>query len=207
MDYVDFYYTNILGYTPSDKTVIRKTQCIIDYLKDCGFSDKELIHIILDSAPSESLSYETLPDKLWQDSLIKRGYFYYHHILQITSKPPYYDFKSNKEIIDPFFLEIKIKFTLDDLVSYFYKLNIDNDLRNDKRDTAAMKSLLLRYDNLSVVESLDFVLSLIDYCKYSNDKISNVFDITKNEASVLEDLKKKVAEAKFAGKDKIICRK
>ena len=127
--------------------------------------------------------------------------------MQITSKPPYYDFKSNKEIIDPFFLEIKIKFTLDDLVSYFYKLNIDNDLRNDKRDTAAMKSLLLRYDNLSVVESLDFVLSLIDYCKYSNDKISNVFDITKNEASVLEDLKKKVAEAKFAGKDKIICRK
>lgn len=67
-------------------------------------------------------------------------------------------------------------------------------------------SLLKKYERLSFVDSLDFVLSLIDFAKFAHQRIMSVFDIEKNEADVFEELKRKAAEASFHGKNRIVWR-
>lgn len=109
--------------------------------------------------------------------------------------------------MEPYFLEMKIRYTMQDLIAYFYsKLHIDLELKDDKRDAARLEALLKKYNRLSFIESLDFVLALIDYAAYAGTRIMNVFDIEKNESEVYELLKRKAAEASFQGKNRIIWR-
>lgn len=207
MDYIDFYYTNVLGYTPENMDDIKATSATIAYLQDCGLTVNEVKAVILACDAVERLTPADLPDTLWSGSLTRRDRFYYHHALQITSKPPHYDAELGKEVIEPYFLEIKARYAMQDLIHYFYtKLNVDIELMNEKRDSARMASLLKKYEQLSFVSSLDFVLSLIDYAAYSHQRILSIFDIEKNETEVFEELKRKAAEASFHGKNVIVWR-
>lgn len=200
--YTDFYYTNMLGYVPSKEAEL-KSDAIFKYLIDNDLSSQEIINIMLViPQPAEIITPDLLPDYLWKDSLIKRNTFYYHHSLHITSKPPYFDIKKKCEIKEPYFLEMKIRYTESDLYKY-YLINTNAPQLNDKRDLAALSSLVKKYDSLSFIQGLDFVLSLIDSCRYCQTKVLNVFDISKNEADVYEELKKKTAEARLKGKDLI----
>lgn len=208
MDYLDFYYSNVLGYTPEDEGSQRKTRCTIAYLEDCGFTKGELIQILLDCKASEVLTVEHLPQSVWEGSLTKPNCFYYHHTLQIASKPPHYDAKLRREVIEPFFMEMRARYTMKDLIAYFYdKLCIDMELMDEKRDTARMQALLKKYERLSFISALDFVLSLIDYASYTHMRVVNVFDIEKAEPEVFDELKRKTAEASFHGKNLIVWRR
>ena len=134
--------------------------------------------------------------------------FYYHHTLQIASKPPHYDAKLRREVIEPFFMEMRARYTMKDLIAYFYdKLCIDMELMDEKRDTARMQALLKKYERLSFISALDFVLSLIDYASYTHMRVVNVFDIEKAEPEVFDELKRKTAEASFHGKNLIVWRR
>lgn len=207
MDYVDFYYANLLGRTPADIDDIRATECTIAYLEDNGLNEPEIARALLQSGKAERLTPLMLPDSLWKSSLVKRGCFYYHNTLQIASRPPHYDRALKREVMDPYFLEMKIQYTIKDLVAYFYsKLHIDLELLDEKRDAARLEALLKKYGRLSFVESLDFVLALIDYAAYDRTRVMSVFDIEKNESAVYEQLKGKTAEAGFHGKNVIVWR-
>lgn len=207
MDYVNFYYTNSGGKTPDDESMIRITQNTIDYLIACNFSKQEIICALLKCNCVDALTIEDLPDYLWNESLIKRGCFYYHNTLQITSSPPQYNAVLKKEIVEPYFLEIKIRYTMEDLIHYFYTtLHVDRELIDYKRDAARFDALLNKYSRFGFIESLDFVLSLIDYAKHSHSKVFSIFDISANEAEVFDAAKRKTAEARFYGKNKIVCR-
>lgn len=208
MDYIDFYYSNVLGHTPDDAEALRATSNTIEYLLDCGYAKSEILHILLQCKATERLTAADLPDSLWDGSLIKRGVFYYHHTLQITSTPPHYDAKLSKEIMEPYFLEMRIRYSMDNLIQYFYeKLGIDMELMDKQRDAARFKALLKKYDRLSFVSALDFVLSLIDYSSYAKKKVLSVFDLEQNETEVFEELKRKAAEASFHGKNVVVWRK
>ena len=149
-----------------------------------------------------------LPDALWLNSLVKRNHFYYHHALQLVPPPP--RVRNNQEIIEPFYREIRISFTMKDLIDYFYRtLNIDPFLRNDRHDGAQFSKMLNDFARLRPIEPLDFVLALIDYAKATNMFIAKPFDLENGNAvaDTLDKLKRNMAEAKLKKADRIIWRK
>ena len=96
-----------------------------------------------------------------------------------------------------------------DLMNYYYKtLRLDNSFSDNKKDTGAFKYLLSKYSKFDFIESLDFILSLIDYVK-NNVNYGELFEILKlqdYESEVYEMLKPVCEEAKANGRSKIIWR-
>lgn len=90
---------------------------------------------------------------------ISIGTFYYHPMLQVTSKPPAYVLDSEtmnmvKEEPEEFFLEMKEVFTLDELIAYFiYKTEQETGF--PERFRSQLKRLVEEY-------GLDLTLYLID---------------------------------------------
>ena len=148
---------------------------------DCGKTQTELIHL-MDSYKKDCSSYkdtygmmdilsyynvklETKHVKEDTDNLMMVGKFYYHQALQNVPPAPVVKvnddgtFESSYET-DSFFLEIKQRYTLDDLVQYFVaKMSLT--LRNDnekERMKGAFRKMLESY-------SLDLLLFTIDEAK------------------------------------------
>lgn len=206
LDFTDFYYTEVYGSTPDEQhqTVTRNT---IQYLEECGYLNTEILHILQQCGRHIELRPTDLPASLWEPYLTKPNQFYYHHVLQLTSPPPYYDIHRKREVMESYYMEMKIRFGMNDLITYFYDtLSIDLELMDKKRDAGRFSTLLKKYDRLSFVDSLDFVLSLIDFAKFALQRVMSVFDIERNEADVFEELKRKAAEASFHGKNRIVWR-
>lgn len=174
-----WYETNILGHS-TDKTYI--TQYTIDYLYDNLFSDSNIIEI-LSTLKKESIKYSDLPNSLWKDSLLKRDTYYFHSKLQILSKPPKLSIDS---IITPkeikFFKEMKISFTKDDLLNFFYSKSNSLIIKDYSRDIGAIEYLLKRYSN-QLMEPVDICLYLIEgYAQC----VSSLLSLTNYEVELLE---------------------
>lgn len=176
-----WYETNILGHS-TDKTYI--TQYTIDYLYDNLFSDSNIIEI-LSTLKKESIKYSDLPNSLWKDSLLKRDTYYFHSKLQILSKPPKLSIDS---IITPkeikFFKEMKISFTKDDLLDFFYSKSNSLIIKDYSRDIGAIEYLLKRYSN-QLMEPVDICLYLIE--DYSQC-VSSLLSLTNYEVELLEKI-------------------
>lgn len=187
MNYVDFFYSNYASVDVLiNEDLKRQTRATIEYLLDNHLNSKEILNVLMNCAGKAVLSKFDLPDSLWKNSLIKRDKYYYHHILQIIPE------------VGEFFVEIKIKFTLNDLLKYFIKnLNINTSIINEKQYLAQLNSLINRYSALKFIEPLDFVLALIDNAVRKNYVILEPFDLnsSNNVSETLELLKIKVAEA------------
>jgi hypothetical protein len=209
MDLVELYYEMTGGY-PSDTDEYKtKTRKIIDYLKDCNIAENDIVYFICTAPEANFITPQMLPDSLWEGSLLKRDKFYYHNKLHMTSKPPVWDPISGKEKVYEFFLEMKIQFTMKDLVHYFYKtLLIDTELLDIKRDTGSMIFLLNRYEKFKFIEAIDFLLSVIDYAASMDEerRIKSILDIQQYEGDVFEILQRKVAEATVAKANVIVWR-
>jgi hypothetical protein len=213
MDFVEMYYSNVVGYYPCETDEYRiKSQNMIDYLIDAGIPTNLITKFVEEAPASDYIIPDMLPDWLWNGSLLKRNTFYYHNTLQITSKPPVFNPRTGKETVSPFFLEMKIQYVMDELIRYFYrKLNLDIVLMDKKRDIASAKYLLDRYSRVATfIEPIDFVLALIDYTHDIDDDdertISSILDVKNYEQEVLKMLQAKVAEATVANVNKIIWR-
>lgn len=198
------YYEMCLGYLPDKEEDIRRTEATIEYLIDNEYSEQEIKKTLLEVEASEVLSTSKLPDSLWQNSLIQRNKFYYHHELQITSAAPYYDPVLRKEIISPYFMEMKIRYTINDVYKYYIQKTLSPSI-NKNRDKGAIKKIVKDY-SINGINGLDFILSLIDESRYTQDTILSIWDIQKNENIVYDKLLRNKAEAKAAGKDRIVWR-
>ncbi len=179
---IDFYEL-MTGITPTEDIVKNLNNCVL-YLKDNNFSNKEIFNI-LNENKNINIKASELPDKYWKGSLLKPNTFYYHDKLRIISKAPKWDPETLKEITYPYFLEMKIMFTMNDLIQYYYeKTLIPVELRNRKSEEASFKYLLDKY-KIMKVEPIDFILFLIDSVK-SDDSINKVFDLQKYEPDVFK---------------------
>ena len=201
----DYYYTYHFGYYPFDtRNEYITTDNTIKHLLDNNINGKEIYKIIKDVNAKNALAIEDLPDTLWDNSLLKKDIFYYHRELHITSNAPIYDIKNNKMISNKFFLEMKIQYTLNDLLNYYYKkIQTPIEFTNTKRDIGAFEYLLNKYEQITFIEPIDFVLSLIDCASNSNKMISSILDLQKYENETYEYLKKKITIAKAKKYDKI----
>ena len=181
------FYELMVGTTPSEEDVKNLNGCVL-YLKDNNFSDREIFNILSDSK-NINIKASELPSKYWEGSLLKPNTFYYHDKLRIMSKAPKWDPETLREITYPYFLEMKIMFTMDDLIEYFYqKTLIPVELRNRKNEEASFKYLLDKYKVMKT-EPIDFILFLIDSVK-EEDSIYKVFDLQKYEPDVFKMFEK-----------------
>ena len=177
------FYELMVGTTPNEEDVKNLNGCVL-YLKDNNFSDREIFNILSDSK-NINIKASELPSKYWEGSLLKPNTFYYHDKLRIMSKAPKWDPETLREITYPYFLEMKIMFTMDDLIEYFYqKTLIPVELRNRKNEEASFKYLLNKYKVMKT-EPIDFILFLIDSVK-EEDSIYKVFDLQKYEPDVFK---------------------
>ena len=166
---------------------VTKNTC--EYLLDCGFSALEIINV-LNGLSFGALSYDVLPDRLWQGSLIKRGAFYLHRELRIESQAPEFDIRTGRVLEYPYYCEMKIKYTVEDTLRYFRsKMKPPNiALTSDEYDKNAIKQLFKQYSKLDYVEPLDVILCSIDNHLSLDSGCVRLIDITKTNREVITSL-------------------
>lgn len=210
MDYVELYYEFAHGIYPFENDEPKvKTQKVIDYLIEAKISERDIIRIIEEAPKADYLTHKDLPDWLWENSLLKRDTFYYHHALQIRSRAPKMNMATLEVETVPFYLEMQIKFSANDALLYIYnKTNMEFMLKDEKRDLGAIAHLLSQYSRLDFMEPIDFLLSMVDYAASTEDcSLMNIFQIdAKYRAEVFEYLSQRSAQAKASKADTIIYR-
>lgn len=211
MDYAEFYYSQVVGLYPFDTDDYRiQTDKVIQHLVDAGISESDILRFIEESPPKDCLTPDDLPEWLWEGSLLKKNTFYYHNTLHLRPPAPTFNPHSREVKASKFYLEMKIRYTMDDLVRYFYHtLRISTDLADKKKDEGSFNYLLNKYSKLDFCEPIDFVLALIDYNKPDNNPMSpvqGILDITQSQAEVYDALKRKAAEASLHKANQILWR-
>ena len=193
-----WYEENILGYS-TEKSYI--TQYTIDYLYDNNYNEGEIINI-LSKIKKESIKYKDLPSKLW-NGLIERDTYYFHPELQILSKPPMLSISSDI-IIKPvkFFKEIKISYTKQNVLNYFYRKANSKIIKDTNRDLGSLDYLLSRYKH-QLMNSLDVILYLIDDHAF---EANSLLALSNYEVDTLERIENMYYDNDRSGTDKIIYR-
>ncbi len=107
------------------------------------------------------------------DNLLQYGLFYYHPALQIIPPPPIIDVRPDGTFIpshiEKFYLEIKDRFTIEDLIRYYYK-RIPTRRNSLERDIGIVKHLLKSYP-------LEILLYSIDEASVQEEYPRTMFDI------------------------------
>lgn len=208
-DYLSWYHNYVLGYEPEENT--KYTIGAIEYMIDSGLSKKEIFNELL-RHNTPIIKSQNLSDELWNDSLLEKSKFYFHRELQIVSKAPIFDIKTNTKILLPFFIEIKIKYTIDDIINYYYR-NIpgaDRSISDINVDRKTISYLLNLCKNVSYGESIDMLLLAIDFMKNASNVnmfIGNdIFSLKNYLGMSKESIKNTILEAKVRNADKIIWR-
>lgn len=193
-----WYEENILGYS-TEKSYI--TQYTIDYLYDNNYNEGDIINI-LSKIKKESIKYKDLPSKLW-NGLIERDTYYFHPELQILSKPPMLSISSDI-VIKPvkFFKEIKISYTKQNVLNYFYRKSNSKIIKDINRDLGSLDYLLSRYKH-QLMNSLDVILYLIDDHAF---EANSLLALSNYEVDTLERIENMYYDNHRSGTDKIIYR-
>lgn len=162
-------YELCYGVEPEEKDLLLleiKHQRLIDN----GYTDKEANKILIDTKLNID-NYEH------SDSIIETDTLYRHHELQIHSKPGGFDPATCTVIQRPYYLEMKVRYTMDNLLDYYYtKLVVPSMFRDEKRDIGAMKHLISNFKS-PMINSVDFILFVIDYVASNQYKINNPLDL------------------------------
>lgn len=205
MDLLDFYYYN-LGTEPTEFER-EITKATLGHLIDNNLTEKDIINIIKDFPAKMALEPSDLPNSLWENSLLNRDTFYYHSELHITSPAPYWDFENDRIVSSRFFLEMKIQYSIRDLIQYYYK-KFPRDIRliDDKKDNGTMEYLLNKYKNIAFIEPVDFILFLIDEAANSDYELTEMIDLKRFETQAFSYLEYKTMNAAVEKMNKIVWR-
>ena len=128
--------------------------------KFSDFPKKEETYNVSEVLNKLGISYEKKAVEIDKDNLLIPHKFYFHQHLQLSPPPPMVvqlpdgSFETSYDS-EPFYLEIKPRFTIDDLLSYFYHRMGINESHTTNRDKGALSHLLKSFD-------VDFILHLID---------------------------------------------
>lgn len=187
---------------------ITTTANTFDYLLDSGFSAIEVIKEA-NRHKGKAITYDDLSESLWEGSLIKKGAFYLHRELRLESPRPVFDIKAEEVIQYPFYVEMKIRYTEDDVLDYFLKkmkptLRASNDPCWDRR---VLREYLKRFSKLDFAEALDVILCSIDRYMKENPDCYNLRDISVASGEVIEELSADLQELQMADRRKMVHRR
>lgn len=144
-------------------------------------------------------------------NLLYPGCFYYHNQLRIIPGPPKRELDYNTgqiiKIEEPFFLEMRASYTLDNLVDYFIaQFHLDVTIDDRKRYAGGFKYLLKNYN-------IDTILFMIDaasnyaYSEDMNQRDFNVLQLQDYRTKAEHAIGQKRTENKISGDDRIVPRK
>lgn len=208
-------YRLTAGIEPSEEA-FNRTLATANYLKDNEYDNKQILDILTrtiknkDNNDSEiMICGEDLPEDLWQISLLEKGKFYYSDILHIKSRPPKWNPVTFTEECEPFYLEMKIRFTIVELLDYYYeKCRVPQGLQDDKKNGGALLHLINKYNAFNKVPGIDYVIALIDRASKDIDKnfFTDVFEIETYNKEVIEEFAAMYEQAVFEKTNVIVWR-
>ena len=182
-------YELCYGVEPEDKDLLL-LEIKYQRLLDNGYTDKEANKILIDTKLNID-NYEHL------DSIIDSDIIFRHHELQIHSKPGGFDPATCTVIKRPYYLEMKVRYTMDNLLNYYYtKLIVPPLFRDKKRDIGAFNHLINSFKS-PVINSVDFILFVIDYAASNEYKTNNPLDLKNWFQSTYEYLEQFVLSTKL----------
>ena len=149
---------------------------------DNGYTDEEARRILVE----KNLD---LSEMEYTDSIINTNpdTVYRHEQLQIHSKPGNWNPITGEVTKQPYWLEMKDRYTMNQLLDYYYdKLNIIIEFRDIKRDTGAFNHLITTFKSLKGIEPVDFILFVIDNCSNNKCRITNPLELKNYAQDVYE---------------------
>lgn len=216
----DYWYREILKKTP-ELWRRKVTEDTIQYLTECGISHK-IIADILKKTKKDILEPDDLPDILYEDrreerrdiftgwtyyagkNYLKKGEYYYHPELMLRNPPP--RIIKGKEIPCSYYCEPKIRFEIDNVISYTTKrTGITHHTRNS---IIAFQNMLQSLDSLyPEFESIDIVLTAIDMLSQRIEEHRIIMsELTEYIPEAVEHLKIVRADLAAFGMNKIVWR-
>ncbi len=214
-DLTEWYYRNEIGYYPWNTDTNKKiTQDTLQYLVESKFNDEDIFKVMHDSKGG-IITPDTLPDWLWDNSLIKRGQFYTSRLFQLESDRTKIKKMPNGArilvISNDFWLEIIPKFTLNQLIEYYYcQLPNAASYNTEKQNIGIFQYLLQRYEKVSettpYVTNLDLIINAIDSLSKERAYLSDPFELTKTIDATLPEVLRVNKVGFEQGKCKIIWR-
>lgn len=206
-DWRDLFYNNFSTGFPANEQDYKRTLDTIEYMMDAGVTPSGIVLAMTKCAEKKVVLKEFLPDELWKDSLIERGKFYFHRILQLRPEQVFDPLTGKERTERPFYLENRISFTMDDLLNYFMRTcGIDYELFSKSKFSSQFGYLLK--SSYSFVESLDFVLSLVDMAAEKHMVVTEPFELKGqgNTGEVFQKLKSHIANELAHGNGREISR-
>lgn len=216
---INDYLSMRLGFNP-DEYGYKQLFATANHLKDNGKTNKEIFKILMDSntnLPEDCemsaidraiVKQAELPDYLWEKSLLNKGEYYYNNRLHIASKAPTWNPKTMQEECEPFFMEMIINFTMEDLLNMYYsECRVPLGLRVKVRDEGALQHLLNKYNNMKA-PGIDYVMLMIDLANKDNelDFLTNPFELENYSKEAFIILEQIVEEATLNKSNVIIWR-
>ena len=160
-------------------------------LLDNGYTEKEANKILIDTKLNID-EYEHTDSIINSADIVFR-----HHELQIHSKPGGFDPATCTVIKRPYYLEMKVRYTMNNLLNYYYnKLIVSPLFRDEKRDIGAFNHLINSFKS-PVINSVDFILFVIDYTASNGYKTNNPLDLKNWFQSTYEYLEQFVLSTKI----------
>lgn len=213
---VDYFY-ELLGCVPDCENNNQiQTDKVIQYLVDCNIDEKEIIDTIeyeasIDNVINlEHLTFEDLPDFLWKSSILEKNVYYLHNELHLNNNANVVDIFSGEVISSNNSIEMKIKYTEEDILNYFCSaFNIDSAITIKDKEIGAIKYLLKTYTDQFKkcgLNAIDIVLTLIDDAFNQGMKIYTILDIQDCLYTTVEYLKSIQSELALNNTNKIVWR-
>lgn len=208
--YIDIFYRHEKLNKEQKKTI----HCEIKSLLKNGWCSSDLYEGFI-RAKKKRPDYRTLHvRKLFnvkrpkERNLLAPGVFYYHNDLRLTSGPPKriidYDSGEVKIINDPYFLEMKASYSVNDLINYYTRF-VSGDAGNKSRLIGSFNWLLRNYK----VEEILFMIDVtINMCESEDLSLPHSpLDIQKYYREAKELIVLKETDTVLAGGRKIVRKK
>lgn len=215
-DFADIYYREKLGHSVDYKSE-RETANTFQYMIDSGFEDDEILNYIKNVFFCGVITYDMLPDSIWDDpkNILRRNAYYFHSEFTIVSPP------TNIQIVDgvskimptaTYWYEPKIRYFDFQARDYFYRsfyryINTGTD-DVKTRDLGGIRYLLKEYAAVDPhVEAPDLLFRAIDYGAMTRQgRISSVLDLRSDIEDVIVGVIEHHTEALESGACRIVRR-
>lgn len=169
MNIYDSYVELVYGFELTDVYQINQIKRVINYLKDNGIPDENVMKYLLKNGPVFS-------DAMFTGLTVNT--IYYNNELVIESPAPIWHPERESSTYE-YYREPRCNFDMDNLIDLFYgKLKIPYELQDRKRDAGAFNHLLNKY-KFTYFTTLDFIITMIKLAAESEERFSTVFSIEK----------------------------
>ena len=197
---VELYMYHAWGGEDKPKQLAQAATCLFQYLLEAGISEQECADLAVCLPRAVVPEPSLLPDSLWENSLLARNKFYWHKALRLRPGAAMKTMQGSW-ILLPDYLEMKIRFSLEDLLGYArQRIVVPKPLQDAAKDKGGLTYLLAK-SRWEFCEPIDAVLKMIDLSE--GESLVNLLDIQQSQLRAYQELNEMIAAAKLEGCDKI----